>query len=302
MTTGRFAPSPSGSLHLGNLRTALLAWCFARSAEGRFLVRMEDLTTEAAADHETEQLADMATLGLDHDGPVLRQSERGSAYDAAIAELEAAGRTYPCFCSRREIRDAASAPHGPLPEGAYPGTCADLSPAERGERRAGGRREATRLRAGAAVVAVADRRLGTVEAAVDDFVLRRGDGVAAYNLAVVVDDAEQGVDQVVRGDDLLATTPRQALLQELLGLPRPEYLHVPLVLGPDGERLAKRHGAVTLDELARAHVGAAGVLGMLAASLGLADPGDSLSAADILARFDPEKLSTEPWVFTPSAP
>lgn len=299
MSTGRFAPSPSGPLHLGNLRTALLAWCFARAGGGRFLVRMEDLTTEAAADHEEAQLADLARVGIDHDGPVVRQSERAALHDAAIAELERAGLTYPCFCSRREIREAAAAPHGPAPEGAYPGTCAHLTPAEQERRRAEGRREATRLRAGGAVVAVRDAALGTHEARVDDFVLRRGDGVAAYNLAVVVDDADQGVDQVVRGDDLLATTPRQALLQDLLGLPRPTYHHVPLVLGPDGERLSKRHGAVTLADLDAVGMGPGAVLGLLAHSLGLAGEGEHLDAAGVLSRFDPAALPRGPWVFTP---
>lgn len=295
--TGRFAPSPSGSLHLGNLRTALLAWCFARCDEGRFLVRMEDLTTEASARFEAEQLESLALLGLCHDGEVVRQSERGGLYDEAIEELTRAGLTYPCFCSRREIRDAATAPHGPSPEGSYPGTCAELSKREIAERRAEGRREALRLRAGAALVEIRDRLRGVHSGVVDDFVLRRGDGVAAYNLAVVVDDAAQGVSQVVRGDDLLETTPRQVLLQQLLGLLTPEYLHVPLVLGSDGQRLAKRHGAVTLPERIGAGESPRRILGLLAASVGLAEPGECLEAAEVLRRFDPAHLSAEPWIF-----
>ena len=221
---GRFAPSPSGSLHLGNLRTALLAWCAARHAGGAFLVRMEDLTTGAAAEHESEQLADLAALGLDHDGTVVRQSERRAHYDAAIDRLVDAGRTYDCFCSRREIREAAAAPHAPSPgseaseDGVYPGTCRDLSDDDRARRRAEGRAPALRLRADHTVVTAHDRRLGALELTVDDLVLRRADGVAAYHLAVVVDDALQGVTQVVRGDDLWTSTPRQVLLHPLAGV------------------------------------------------------------------------------------
>ncbi len=296
MTTGRFAPSPSGSLHLGNLRTALLAWCFARSAGGRFLVRMEDLTTGAEPVCEAEQLADLAALGIDHDGEVSRQSARTAQHDAAVATLVDAGLTYECFCTRREVRDAAAAPHGPHPDGAYPGTCRDLTEAERAARNRSGRRPALRLRAGGEVVRVVDQRCGPVESAVDDLVLRRSDGVVAYNLAVVVDDADQGVDQVVRGDDLLETTPRQVLLQRLLGLPTPAYAHVPLVLGPDGERLAKRHGAVTLGQRVARGERIPAVVGLLAHSAGLAEPGEELSVREVLARFDPDRLSRTPWV------
>lgn len=290
MTTGRFAPTPSGDLHLGNLRTALLAWCFARHERGRFLIRVEDLTTGAEPIRAAEQLEDLATLGLDHDGPIVAQSERTPRYQAALARLEAEGRTYRCFCSRRDIREAAAAPHGPSVEGGYPGTCRDLDTAEVDRRLAEGRQAATRLRAGGAVVRVQDRIVGTIEEPVDDFVVRRVDGVAAYNLAVVVDDADQGVDQVVRGDDLVHTTPRQVLLQQLLDLPTPDYVHVPLVYGPDGERLAKRHGAISLrDQLALGHTPAA-VLGLLAASAGLAERGEEPTAAQVLERFDPDAL------------
>ncbi len=296
MTTGRFAPTPSGDLHLGNLRTALLAWCFARHAGGRFLMRVEDLTTGAEPRRVTEQMEDLAAIGIDHDPPVISQSERSARYDEMIDRLTRAGLTYPCYCSRRDIRDAASAPHGPSIEGGYPGTCRGLSASARAERRSHGRPPALRLRADDVHVEAADRLLGPIGGQVDDFVVRRADGVAAYNLAVVVDDADQGVDQVVRGDDLVATTPRQVLLQHLLDLPTPAYVHVPLVLGPDGERLAKRHGAVTLrDQLARGR-SAAQVVGALAASCGLGSPGESLDAATVLARFDPEVLDIVPTV------
>jgi glutamyl-tRNA synthetase len=265
--TGRFAPSPTGDLHLGNLRTALLAWLFARKDGGRFLVRMEDLDRGRVREQFYErQLHDLAAIGVDWDGPVVRQSERTHLYEDALAKLD----VYPCWCTRAEIREAASAPHGDLPEGAYPGTCRELTAAERAEREASGRPPALRLRAGDAP-------------GVDDFVLRRGDGAFAYNLAVVVDDADQGVDQVVRGRDLSDSTPRQLLLMRLLGLPEPEYRHVPLMLGPDGARLAKRHGAVTLADRQESPDE---VRAFLARTLGL----EGSTPEELLAEFDPLRL------------
>lgn len=299
MTVGRFAPSPSGPLHLGNLRTALLAWCAARVDGGRFLVRVEDLTTGAAPVAEAEQLHDLVVLGLTRDGDVLRQSARREVHDAAARALEAAGLTYPCYCSRREIRDAVTAPHGAAVEGAYPGTCRDLDPGERAALERDGRRPALRLRAQGVHVEYHDLRLGISSAEVDDFVLRRADGVASYNLAVVVDDADQGVDQVVRGDDLAETTPRQVLLQHLLGLPTPAYLHVPLVRGVDGARLAKRHGSVGLSEQLALGASPAQVLGLFAWSLGWAAPGEALEAAEVLDRFAVDTLPSTPWVLDP---
>jgi glutamyl-tRNA synthetase len=201
---------------------------------------------------------------------------------------------YECYCTRAEIRAAASAPNGPQPDGAYPGTCRDLGDDERGARRASGRAPALRLRTDGETVGLVDRRLGTITGRVDDVVLRRGDGVPAYNLAVVVDDALQGVTQVVRADDLVPSTPRQVHLQRLLGLPTPEYLHVPLVLGDDGVRLAKRHGAVTMRELASGGIGPADVLSMLALSLGLARTGERVTADVLVERFDPAALPAGP--------
>ena len=280
---GRFAPSPTGTLHLGNLRTALLAWLFARSAGGRFLVRMEDLDTgRVRPGSAEEQLADLAALGLDWDGEVVVQSARLSFYSATLEALRSEGRLYECYCTRAEIREAASAAHGPLPEGAYPGTCLRLSAAELAERRASGRPPALRVRAGGERVAFEDRLLGRYEGAVDDFVVRRNDGAPAYNLAVVVDDAAQGVGEVVRGSDLVDSTPRQLWLARAQGLAEPAYAHVPLVLGADGARLAKRHGAVTLRE-----VGAAAALAWMASSLGLPRVG---AARELLDGFDPARL------------
>jgi glutamyl-tRNA synthetase len=300
MASGRFAPSPSGPLHVGNLRTALAAWAFARSRGSRFTLRIEDLDRRASRpEHERAHQRDLAALGIDWDGPAVRQSERFGLYEAALASLGARGLTYPCYCTRREVRDAVSAPHGPAPEGAYPGTCARLTQAERAERERAGRQPAWRLRAGGAVVAFIDRRHGSVEALVDDFVLRRNDGAPAYNLAVVVDDADQGVEEVVRGDDLLLSTPRQIHLGRLLDLPIPSYAHVPLVLGADGERLAKRHGAVTLSDLAAIGCRPDDVRTTLAASLGVATGDGPVSITDVAARFEPERIPNEPWVFTP---
>lgn len=288
---GRYAPSPSGDLHLGNLRTALLAWLFARSTGRRFLLRVEDLDRVRPGAQE-RQLADLAAIGLDWDGPVVCQSQRLRLYETAIERLTEAGRTYECFCTRREIQQAASAPHGPM--GAYPGTCRDLTAAERAIRRAAGRSPALRLRSEVREFTIDDELHGRYTGSVDDVVLRRADGVPAYNLAVVVDDADQGIDQVVRGDDLLPSTPRQAYLATLLELPAPRYAHVPLVLNRHGQRLAKRDGSVTLEDQRRAGVGAEEVVARLTASLGFS-PG---SAADTLARFDPAILPRQPTIFT----
>jgi len=300
MTTGRFAPSPTGDLHVGNLRTALIAWLFARSEGGRFLVRMEDLDrVQAGAEHEQAQLRDMAALGLDWDGEVVRQSERFHLYEAAIDRLTDAGLVYPCYCTRREIREASAAPHdGPTPDGAYPGTCRNLADAERSDREAAGRPPALRLRADVGEVTVDDEVLGSITALVDDVVLRRNDGVPAYNLAVVIDDADQGVDQVVRGDDLASSTPRQAHLADLLGLARPRYAHVPLVLGPTGQRLAKRDGAITLAQLGDLGVTASDVLQQLAQSLRLSLPGELVTAGDLIERFEPSLLPRAPWILS----
>lgn len=292
---GRYAPSPSGDLHLGNLRTALLAWVLARSSGRRFVLRIEDLDRVRPGAAE-RQLADLARLGLDWDGEPLLQSAREPEHRAVVDRLTAAGRTYECYCTRREIQAAGSAPHGA--PGAYPGTCRDLDDAERTRRRAQ-RPPAVRLRAEVRERTVADRWAGAYTGLVDDFVLLRNDGRPAYNLAVVVDDAHQGVDQVVRGDDLLPSTPRQAYLAAVLGLPEPRWAHVPLALNPEGGRLAKRDGAVTLADLAAAGHGAGEVVGRIGASLGL--PGPVRTAQDVLAGFDEDALPRRPWVVDPAA-
>lgn len=292
--TGRYAPSPSGRLHLGNLRTALLAWLFARSADAPFLLRVEDLdASRSRAEHAVGQLADLRALGLDWDGELPRQSGRSETYDEAIRRLEAENLIYECFCSRREVREAASAPHGELPEGAYPGTCRELTAAQR-RARARERPAALRVRAGGTRIRFEDRLAGEWSGRVDDFVVRRNDGTHSYNLAVALDDAGQGIGEVVRGRDLLDSTPRQLWVQRALDLePVPSWAHVPLVLGADGERLAKRHGDVTLADRLALGESPADVLALLASSVGLCAPDERPTPDDLLERFDPAALPRE---------
>jgi len=305
---GRYAPSPSGPLHLGNLRTALLAWCFARSQGARFLLRIEDLDPQRSRpEHEASVIADLERIGIDWDEPPSRQSERFDRHRAAFEQLRDGERVYPCWCTRAEARQAASAPHPPLPgesrphrQGAYPGTCRRLSARERERLARAGAPAAWRLDAGAQRVRFVDVLAGTREEVVDDFVVWRGDDLAAYNLAVVVDDCDQGVGEVVRGDDLLETTPRQILLARLLGLPVPRYAHVALVLGSDGRRLAKRRragGAVTLADRLALGESVEQLIGWMASSAGLtAAPGAPMRAQQVLAIFDLAKLRREPTI------
>lgn len=295
---GRFAPSPTGDLHLGNLRTAAVSWLAARSRGDDFIVRMEDLDRhQSSIDIERSQLRDLASLGIDWDGAVIRQSERFDRYEAAIAELADRGVVYECFCSRREIREeietASQAPHGP--PGSYPGTCRDLTAGERAERRASGRPPALRLRTEGEVIEFHDGVHGTVSGLVDDVVLRRNDGVPAYNLAVVVDDAAQAVTEVVRGDDLLASTARQIHLQQLLGYTRPMYSHVPLVVDADGERLAKRSGTpITMAELGAIGIAVQDIIGWVATTLGHDAATPIVTLRDLLAVFDPGDIPIDP--------
>ena len=324
---GRYAPSPSGDLHLGNLRTAILAWVFARRTGRDFLMRMEDLNRVKEGSAE-RQLEDMQALGLDWDGPVAWQSARLELYRTVVAALTERGLVYECYCTRREIHEAPSAPHAP--PGAYPGTCRDLTEAEREagrkKMRALNRKPSLRLRASVRAYDVTDLYAGHTQGDVDDFVLVRGDGMYAYNLVAVVDDIETGVDQVVRGDDLLTSSPRQAYLTDLLAqaaprlFPHPEFLgerptlaassslphpsphlssiHVPLALNTEGARLAKRDGAVTLRDRLDKGESPEDVAETIGNSLGL--PG-CRCARDILEAFNPESLSREPWVYTPGA-
>jgi glutamyl-tRNA synthetase len=286
---GRFAPSPSADLHVGNLRTAILAWLFARSTGRRFLLRVEDLDDRTSADIAQHQIADLAAIGVTWDGDVEFQTAHEDRYDTVVEDLTARGLTFECFCSRRDILAAPRAPHAP--QGAYPGTCRNLTTAERAERVAAGRPPALRLRSDLTTFTVTDLLHGPYTGVVDDFVLRRGDGVTAYNLAVVVDDDAGGVDQVVRGDDLLSSSPRQAYLASLLGHVPPTYAHVPLVLGAGGKRLAKRDGAVSLAE-----IGVPTALAQISESLGW----HARTVEGMLAEFEPARLPREPWVYRPT--
>ena len=294
---GRYAPSPSGDLHFGNLRTAVLAWLFARQTGRNFYLRVEDIDSErSSADSAQRQIEDLEALGLDFDPPVIYQHDRGDAYADALSRLG----TYECYCSRRDIREAASAPHAQ--PGMYPGTCRDLTEEQRAYRRselhAEGRLPAIRLRAHVREWTVHDFYQGEYTGPVDDVILKRGGridqaqaGDWAYNLAVVVDDGYQGVDQVVRGDDLLFSAPAQAYLADRLGLTVPSYVHVPLVVGPEGRRLAKRDGAVTLREMLREN-SAEEVVAQIAESLGCAGVSSVQKLREV---FDPAQLSRQPW-------
>ena len=335
MPAGRYAPSPTGRLHVGNLRTAMLAWLAARASGRPFLLRIEDLD-RVRAGSEDAQLAELTALGLDWDAPAVRQSERTGLYDAAVAALRTAhgpDAVYECFCSRKDIAHASSAPNGPgrlpgqaptplRPPGFYPGTCRTLTEAQREQRRAV---RPAALRLNAALVAglpegghpearAHDLLTGEVTGLVDDMVLRRNDGAYAYNLAVVADDLAQGVDQVVRGDDLLDSTPRQTWLAAVLcaardePAPRTEHLHVPLVVNGQGRRLAKRDGAVTLEDLSGVEdvreadpARLEAIRDALLRSAGL--PAGPLPAAvpAFAAALEAGALPREPWVFDAAA-
>lgn len=294
MPTGRYAPSPTGRLHLGNLRTALVAWLFARSDGSDFYLRFEDLDEASVrAEHYQTQSDDLRALGLDWDGVPVHQTDRVEFYDAIIKQLTAAGLTYPCYCSRREIREATRAPNGPWSHGHYPGICRNLTAAEQAEREeTTGRPPALRLIGSDEPISFEDVLCGRFEGLVDDAVIRRFDGTPAYNLVVMVDDVTQGVELVVRADDLLDSTPRQLHIANLLGLTPPAFAHVPLVLAPSGDRLAKRDGAVTLEDRLALGETAGQVFSYLASTLGLAGEGELVTPAQLIERFDPADLPT----------
>jgi len=299
MPTGRYAPSPTGTFHLGNLRTAVAAWLFARSSGGDFVLRWEDLDDTADFRHEVTQLADLEALGIDFDPPTVRQSERLDAYRDVISDLDQQGLTYRCWCSRREIREAAAAPHGRV--GSYPGTCRDLSARDIAAHEGSSRPPALRLRTAGEQLTITDSLHGTVSSPMDDIVLRRGDGTPAYNLVVVVDDEVQGIKQVVRGDDLLDSTPRHAYLQRLLGLSEPMWTHVPLVTDALGDRLAKRDGSAGLDEWRRAGGTVESLLAAFGRTLGI-DVADPTQLPDLLAGFRPSELPLRPTAFESDIP
>lgn len=315
---GRLAPSPTGRLHLGNAWAFLLAWLAARSAGGQVVLRMEDIDPERSRPEFAEAImADLRWLGLDWDeGPAApglcgpygpygpyEQSRRLESYAAAIDALTAAGRVYPCFCTRKELRELASAPHAATPplagdgSPAYPGTCRNLTPEQQAELLRQGRKPALRLRCDDTALAFDDRVAGpqrhTLAQCGGDFALRRSDGVFAYQLAVVLDDIAMNISQVVRGDDILTSTPRQLFLYQLLNAAPPQYAHLPLVLDAQGERLAKRHQSLTLAELRAAGVSPGAIVGYLAWRAGLQNAPHKRSAAELVPGFSFAALPRE---------
>lgn len=296
---GRFAPTPSGRMHLGNAFSALVAWLSARSAGGEVVLRIEDLDPRAQHPGVAQTLVDdLAWLGLTWDEGPLYQSERGEHYARAIERLEGMGLTYPCFCTRADLR-AASAPHASDGALVYPGTCRGLS-AEEVERRSRVRPPSLRLRVPeegdpAGTIEFRDLAYGPHREVLardcGDFLVRRSDGVIAYQLAVVVDDALMGVTQVVRGHDLLPSCARQTYLARLLGFEPPEYGHVPLLVAPDGRRLSKRERDLDLGALRAAGVAPQRIVGTLAAAAGLADDGCEAMPAELVRSFSWERVA-----------
>ncbi|GHO84647.1 glutamyl-Q tRNA(Asp) synthetase [Dictyobacter formicarum] len=296
---GRYAPSPTGTLHMGNLRTALLAWLFARSVSGEFILRIEDLDQPRMKPHATKQMIqDLQWLGLDWDegpegGPYAPyiQSERLEIYQNYLQQLQAAGLVYPCYCSRAEIQQAAAHLPPGIDGGArYPGTCRQLSDKQRRQYERQGRHPALRLRvADELTITFTDLLLGSqqqqVQQAVGDFILRRADGIFAYQLAVVVDDALMHLNQIVRGADLLSSTARQIVLYQLLGFPIPTFAHVPLIHNSQGQKLSKRIQSEGLVPLQVSNYTAAEVVGLLAHSCGLRDTPTEITAAQLADHY-----------------
>lgn len=308
MKRGRFAPTPSGDMHLGNAKIALLSWLQMRSAGGVFILRIEDIDIQRSKPEITERiLEDLRWLGLDWDegpgaedrfGPYL-QSRRLPYYEEALRRLEDAGKLYPCYCSRAELLAVAGAPHGLSSEGApYPGTCRGLTPEERREREAR-KTPSLRFALGKEPVTFRDGIAGPQRfesGSGGDFVVRRADGMYSYQLAVTVDDALMGITDVLRGDDLLDSTPRQLELYAALGYAPPAFAHAPLILGEDGRRLAKRHGDLGLSAMRAAGTRPEAVVGWLAHISGLIDRNEPVSATDLIPSFSLDKISKRPYV------
>jgi glutamyl-tRNA synthetase len=287
---GRLAPSPSGRLHLGHARTFALAWAHVRQRHGRLLVRLEDLDrSRCRAEYADGALVDLEWLGLDWDGPVLLQSERIEALRATALRLERMGAAYRCYCTRADLEQAAQAPQRGVSELRYPGTCRT--------RAAGTGPSALRFRVPDGALSFEDGIAGLrsidVASEVGDFVISSRTNVPAYQLAAAVDDAAQGVNEVFRGDDLLSSTPRQALVLRALSLPEPGWFHVPLVLDATGRRLAKRADDLSLAALRAAQVDPRAILGWVARSAGFDVP-ERVSARELCAAFALDRLSREP--------
>ena len=291
---GRFAPTPSGRLHLGNLMCAMLAWLSAKSRGGRCVLRIEDLDAARCpfmGENTKYMLDDLAWLGLEFDGEVLWQSQRTEIYAKYFDILCQKGLIYPCYCSRAELH-AASAPHQSDGVPIYDRKC--LFRAQRGEKPPLNRKPAYRLTVPNEEIAFTDALQGeyreNLERDCSDFVVRRSDGVYAYQLAVVVDDALSGVNEVLRGRDLLSSTPRQMYLQDLLGFSHPVYRHIPLLTDADGRRLSKRDGDGCMDRVREVYPDSRPVIGALAAALGFIPSPESLTLQQLLPLYDPEKI------------
>ncbi len=291
---GRFAPTPSGRLHLGNLMCAMLAWLSAKSRGGKCVLRIEDLDAARCpfmGENTKYLLDDLDWMGISFDGEVLWQSQRSDIYEGYFAKLEERGLIYPCYCSRAELH-AASAPH--LSDGVpiYDRKC--LLRAERGELPPAGRKPAFRVRVPDTDVTFTDVLQGAYRENLarecSDFVVRRSDGVYAYQLAVVVDDALSGVNEVVRGNDLLSSTPRQMYLQELWGFSHPTYVHIPLLTDAAGRRLSKREGDGCMERVREVYTDARPVIGALAAALSLIPSPESMTVEQLLPLFDWKKI------------
>lgn len=296
---GRFAPSPSGRMHLGNAWSALLAWLSIRSQGGSMVLRLEDLDTDRCKRIYCDGVEeDLRWLGLDWDeggaqgGAAWYQSQRGEYYHGALEQLDRQGLLYPCFCTRGQLH-APSAPHRTDGEVLYSGTCRYLTGEQRAER-AKLRRPAVRIRVSDREIGFTDRLQGVYRENLardcGDFILRRSDGIYAYQLAVVVDDALMGVTEVVRGSDLLTSTPRQIYLQQLLGFETPAYCHVPLLCAPDGRRLSKREADLSLAALRAKGVKPEEIVGRLARAAGLIDRPESIRARELIDLYDVHKL------------
>jgi glutamyl-tRNA synthetase len=297
---GRLAPSPTGAQHVGNARTYLIAWLEARSARGRIALRIEDIDSPRIKAGAAEQaLRDLRWIGLDWDGEPLVQTQRLAHYQSVLADFRQREFVYPCTCTRTDVASAASAPHQEHEGPAYPGTCAyrQASDADALDRPYSWRFRVTDSPAFndgfCGPVQIDIRQIG------GDFVVWKSAGTPAYQLAVVVDDAAQGVTEVIRGDDLLASTPRQILLYRAMGLTPPRFTHVPLVVGPDGRRLAKRHGDTRLSTLRDAGVEPEALVGLLAWSCGWLPEPEPISAADLVPRFRLDSMPHQPFVLSP---
>ncbi|XPV75708.1 MAG: tRNA glutamyl-Q(34) synthetase GluQRS [Desulfovibrio sp.] len=308
----RLAPSPTGYMHLGNIWSFLLCWLLVRSKSGTVVLRMEDIDPARSRDEFVQGIIeDFAWLGLDWDeGPACSgedslsgpffQSQRLEEYGRVLKKFQQQGHVYPCFCTRKELRELAGAPHGPDACTVYPGLCRDLTEQECDLKRKNGRNPSLRMRCPQDIVSFQDMLHGEVSLNIDqcggDFPVRRSDGVFAYQLAVVLDDIAQGITHIVRGDDILHCTPRQVYLYELLGAKVPEYAHIPLVLDHENERLAKRHKSLEVRQLRESGVTADAICGYLAYRAGLIPELKKVAASSLVAGFDICNISLEPVV------